>query len=119
VSNPSALSRDTLYIPARAYISWTLNFGFASEQETVKMGTLSVYAPPQNQYGAERFICRAGLADAGQGEWDPNQGKVVYYDQLSAGTAFLYDRRRSIIMRFGPLQAAKAKAACSEVDIPF
>jgi hypothetical protein len=28
---------------------------------------------PWNQYGAERFICRAGLADAGQGEWDPNQ----------------------------------------------
>lgn len=45
MSNPSALSRDTLYIPARAYISWTLDFGFASEQETVKMGTPSVYAP--------------------------------------------------------------------------
>ncbi|KAJ7369044.1 hypothetical protein DFH08DRAFT_947925 [Mycena albidolilacea] len=90
---------DILYIPARAYISWTLDFGFASEEETVKMGTPS-------------------LADAGQGEWDSNQGKVVYYDQ-GAGTAFLYDRRRSIIMRFGPLQATKAKAACSEVDIPF
>lgn len=43
---------------------------------------------------------------------------MVYYDQ-DAGTAFLYDYRRSIIMRFGPLQAAKAKAACPEVDIPF
>ncbi|KAJ7821180.1 hypothetical protein B0H14DRAFT_3876000 [Mycena olivaceomarginata] len=65
-------SRTPSTSPARAYIAWTLDFGIASEQETVKMGTPSVYGPPRNQYGAERFICRAGLADAGQGEWDPN-----------------------------------------------
>ncbi|KAJ7821174.1 hypothetical protein B0H14DRAFT_2831817 [Mycena olivaceomarginata] len=80
-SDPSALPPDTLYIPARAYIHWTLDFGFASEQETVKIGGPSVYEPPRNQYGGERFMCRAVLQNMGKGQWDPYQGKVVYHDQ--------------------------------------
>lgn len=109
---------DTLYIPARAYIHWTLDFGFASEQETVKIGGPSVYEPPRNQYGGERFMCRAVLQNMGKGQWDPYQGKVVYHDQ-GGGTAFMYDRRRSVIVRLGPQEPAKAKAVAPDVDIPF
>ncbi|KAJ7922352.1 hypothetical protein B0H13DRAFT_2267582 [Mycena leptocephala] len=115
-SDPSSLPKDTLYIPARAYIHWVADFGFASEQESVKMGGPSVDEPPRNQYGPERFVCRAILANAGKGQWDPHQGKVVYYDQGS-GTAVLYDRRRSVIVRLGPQEPVKAMV--HGVVIPF
>ncbi|KAF7335274.1 Ankyrin repeat and mynd domain-containing protein 2-like [Mycena sanguinolenta] len=115
-SDPSALPKDTLYIPARAYIHWVLDFGFASEQECVKMGGPPVDEPPRNQYGGERFICRALLANAGKGQWDPHQGKVVYYDK-GLGTAFLHDRRRSVMVRLGPQEPAKARV--HGVEIPF
>jgi hypothetical protein len=36
------------------------------------MGGPPVYEPPRNQYGGERFICCALIA---------NEGKVVCYDQ--------------------------------------
>ncbi|KAJ7034135.1 hypothetical protein C8F04DRAFT_1102362 [Mycena alexandri] len=106
-SDPSSLPKDTLYLPARAYIQWVADFGFANEQEIVKMGGPSVDEPPRNQYGPERFICRALLSHAGKGQWDPHQAKMVYYDQ-GEGTAFLYDRRRSVIMRVGPQEPGKA-----------
>jgi hypothetical protein len=80
------------------------------------MGGPSVDEPPRNQYGPERFVCRAILANAGKGQWDPHQGKVVYYDQGS-GTAVLYDRRRSVIVRLGPQEPAKAMV--HGVVIPF
>ncbi|KAJ6520960.1 hypothetical protein B0H19DRAFT_1146758 [Mycena capillaripes] len=115
-SNPSSLPKDTLYVPARAYIHWVVDFGFASEQESVKFGGPAVSEPPRNQYGGERFICRTLLADAGKGQWDPHQGKVVYYDQ-GGGTAFLHDRRRSVIVRFGPQEPGKALV--HGVVIPF
>ncbi|KAJ7265397.1 hypothetical protein B0H12DRAFT_1230429 [Mycena haematopus] len=116
MSDPSSLPQNTLYIPARAYLHWVVDFGFASEQESVKMGGPSVGEPPRNQYGGERFICRALLANAGKGQWDPHQGKVVYYDK-GAGTAVLYDRRRSVIVRLGPQEGAKARV--HGVEIPF
>ncbi|KAJ7857641.1 GTP binding protein [Mycena olivaceomarginata] len=111
-----ATFEDTLYVPARAYFHWVADFGFASEQEAVKMGGPLVDEPPRNQYGGERFMCRAILANAGKGQWDPHQGKVVYYDQ-GGGTAFLYDRRRSVIVRVGPLEPRKARV--HGVEIPF
>ncbi|KAJ7855874.1 hypothetical protein B0H14DRAFT_3865091 [Mycena olivaceomarginata] len=92
-SDPSALPKDTLYVPARAYIHWVADFGFASEQEAVKMGGPLV--------GGERFMCRAILANAGKG----------------GGTAFLYDRRRSVIVRIGPQEPGKARV--HGVEIPF
>ncbi|KAJ7682043.1 hypothetical protein DFH06DRAFT_1160063 [Mycena polygramma] len=115
-ADPSSLPEDTLYVPARAYIHWVADFGFASEQEAVMMGGPSVSEPPRNQYGEERFLCRAILADAGKGQWDPHQMKVVYYDQ-GGGTAFLYDRRRSVFVRFGPQEPGKALV--HGVVIPF
>ncbi|KAJ7257775.1 hypothetical protein C8J57DRAFT_1721091 [Mycena rebaudengoi] len=106
-NNPASLPKDTLYIPVRAYIHWVIDFGFANEQESVKMGGPPVDEPPHNEYRTKRFICRAVLANAGKGQWDPDQGKVVYYDE-GAGTAIMYDRRRSIIVRLGPQEPAKA-----------
>ncbi|KAK7062302.1 ankyrin repeat and mynd domain-containing protein 2-like protein [Favolaschia claudopus] len=117
-SDPASLPKDTLYIPTRAYIHWVTDFGFASEQETVKFGGPPVYEPPRNQYGNERFVCRVILANAGKGQWDPHQGKVVYYDK-GAGTAYIHDRRRSIMVRVGPQEAAKARAAQPGLEIPF
>ncbi|KAF7352244.1 Ankyrin repeat and mynd domain-containing protein 2-like [Mycena venus] len=102
-ADPSALPEDTLYVPARAYIHWVADFGFASEQEAVKMGGPPVDEPPRNQYGGERFMCRAILANAGKGP--------------GGGTAFLYDRRRSVIIRVGPQEAGKARV--HGVEIPF
>ncbi|KAJ7801298.1 hypothetical protein B0H14DRAFT_3783603 [Mycena olivaceomarginata] len=115
-SHPSALPKDTLYVPARAYIHWVADFGFASEQEAAKMGGPLVDEPPRNQHGGKRFMCRAILANAGKGQWDPHQGKVVYYD-LGGGTAFLYDRRRSVIVRIGPQEPGKSRV--HGVEIPF
>ncbi|KAJ7827686.1 hypothetical protein B0H14DRAFT_3144537 [Mycena olivaceomarginata] len=37
-------------------VIWVSEFGFASLQESVKMGSPPVYEPPRNQYGGERFI---------------------------------------------------------------
>ncbi|KAJ7801296.1 GTP binding protein [Mycena olivaceomarginata] len=115
-SDPSALPKDTLYVPARTYFHWVADFGFASEQEAVKMGGPPVDEPPRNQHGGERFMCRAILANAGKGQWDPHRGKVVYYNQ-GGGTAFLYDRRRSVIVRVGPQEPGKARVHGAE--IPF
>lgn len=115
-NDPASLPKDTLYIPVRAYIHWVIDFGFANEQESVKMGGPPVDEPPRNEYGTERFICRVVLANAGKGQWDPHQGKVVYYDE-GAGTAIMYDRRRSVIVRLGPQEPAKALV--HGVVIPF
>ncbi|KAJ7145820.1 hypothetical protein C8R44DRAFT_755959 [Mycena epipterygia] len=115
-NDPSSLPKDTLYVPVRAYIHWVADFGFASDQEVVRMGGPPVEEPPRNEYGTERFICRAVLANEGKGQWDPHQEKVVYYDR-GAGTAFLYDRRRSVMVRLGPQEPAKALV--HGVVIPF
>ncbi|KAJ7821181.1 hypothetical protein B0H14DRAFT_2831833 [Mycena olivaceomarginata] len=117
-SDPASLPKDTLYIPARAYLPWVAELGFASDQESVKMGGPSVYEPPRNQYGGERFMCRALLAEGGKGQWDPHQGKTVWYDQ-GTGIAMLHDRRRSVLVRFGPQEPAKARAIAPEINLPF
>lgn len=117
-SDPASLPKDTLYIPARAYLPWVAELGFASDQESVKMGGPSVYEPPRNQYGSERFMCRALLAEGGKGQWDPHQGKTVWYDQ-GTGIAMLHDRRRSVLVRFGPQEPAKARAIAPEINLPF
>ncbi|KAJ7682910.1 hypothetical protein B0H17DRAFT_942527 [Mycena rosella] len=114
-SDPDSLPKDTLYIPVCAYIHWTLDFGFASEQEGVKMGGPPTEENPRNEYGPERFVCRVALPDVGQGQWDPHQGKVIYHDR--GGTAYLYDRRRSVIVRLGPQEPTKAMV--HGVTIPF
>ncbi|KAJ6526588.1 hypothetical protein DFH09DRAFT_168796 [Mycena vulgaris] len=115
-SDPSSLPKDTLYIPVRAFIHWVLDWGFASEQESVKMCGPSITESPRNEYGVERFMCRALLAHAGEGQFDPYQGKVLYHDQ-GGGTAYLHDRRRSVIVRLGPQEPAKALV--HGVVIPF
>ncbi|KAJ7150968.1 hypothetical protein C8R43DRAFT_1005788 [Mycena crocata] len=106
-SDPSSLPKDTLYIPVRAYIHWAIDFGFGNEQELVKIGSPPIDECPRNEYGGERFICRALVAHAGQGQWDPHQAKIVYRDG-GGGTAVLFDRRRSVIVRLGPQEPAKA-----------
>ncbi|KAJ7482253.1 hypothetical protein B0H11DRAFT_2022344 [Mycena galericulata] len=105
VSDPSSLPPDTLYIPVRAFVPWVADFGFASEQESVKMGGPPVGENPRNEYGTERFICRAIMPDGGAAQWDPNEGKQVLY---GAGTLFISDRRRSVMVRMGPQEPAKA-----------
>ncbi|KAJ7682046.1 hypothetical protein DFH06DRAFT_1160067 [Mycena polygramma] len=115
-ADPSSLPKDTLYVPARAYIHWVVDEGFACEQEIAKMGGPPVSEPPRNQYGQERFLCRALLNDAGKGQWDPHQMKIVYHDQ-GGGTVYLHDRRRSVIVRFGPQEPGKALV--HGVVIPF
>ncbi|KAJ7821176.1 hypothetical protein B0H14DRAFT_2599393 [Mycena olivaceomarginata] len=87
LSDPSSLPKDTLYLPARAYLNGSRN------------SALPLY----------RSL---------QGGWDPEQGKVVCYDQ-GTGTACLYDRRRSVIVRLGPQEAAKIRAASPKTEMPF
>ncbi|KAJ6619062.1 hypothetical protein B0H10DRAFT_1947075 [Mycena sp. CBHHK59/15] len=79
-SDPSSLPADTLYVPVKAMIHWVADFGFANEQESVKMA-LHMPRRPGN---------------AGKGQWDPHKGKTVFYER-GGGTAFLYDRRRSVM----------------------
>ncbi|KAJ7619516.1 hypothetical protein FB45DRAFT_160611 [Roridomyces roridus] len=101
-SNPSSLPPNTLYVPVRAYIHWVVDFGFACEQECVKIGGPPVDENPRNEYGSERFICRALLpANSEHG----------------VGTAFVYDRRRSVMIRVGPL--VPVSALHHGVVIPF
>ncbi|KAF8207877.1 hypothetical protein K438DRAFT_1713412 [Mycena galopus ATCC 62051] len=115
-SDPSALPKNTLYAPARAYITWAADCGFASDHEAMKLGAPSVDELPRNHYGRERFVCLAILPNAGKAQWDPEEGKMMYYDEGS-GTVVLYDRRRSILVRLGPQDRASAKL--QGVDIPF
>ncbi|KAJ7167807.1 hypothetical protein C8R46DRAFT_1094207 [Mycena filopes] len=115
-NDPSSLPKDTFYIPARAYIHWVVDFGFANEQEVVKMGGPPTDEPPRNPYGPERFLCRALLSDAGKGQWDPHQKKMVYFHQ-GEGTVFMFDRRRSVIVRVGPQEPPKALV--HGIVIPF
>ncbi|KAJ6614637.1 hypothetical protein B0H10DRAFT_1916467 [Mycena sp. CBHHK59/15] len=115
-SDPSSLPADTLYVPVKAMIHWVADFGFANEQESVKMGGPPVRECPRNEYGTERFICRAVLANAGKGQWDPHKGKTVFYER-GGGTAFLYDRRRSVMVRLGPQEPVNALV--HGVVIPF
>ncbi|KAJ7079575.1 hypothetical protein B0H15DRAFT_858273 [Mycena belliarum] len=116
LNDPASLPKDTLYIPVRAFVPWVADFGFANEQEAVKMGGPVIAENPRNEYGTERFICRAILPNAGKAQWDPHQGKVVYYDR-GGGTAVLWDRRRSIIVRLAPEEPPQALK--SGIVIPF
>ncbi|KAJ7682907.1 hypothetical protein B0H17DRAFT_986325 [Mycena rosella] len=106
-SDPSSLPKDTLYVPVRAFVPWVAYAGFANEQEAVKMGGPPTDENPRNEYGTERFICRAILPNAGKAGWDPEQAKVVHYDQ-GGGTAVLFDRRRSVIVRLAPEEPPQA-----------
>ncbi|KAJ7468624.1 hypothetical protein FB451DRAFT_1480147 [Mycena latifolia] len=107
ISDPASLPKDTLYIPVRAFVPWVSDFGFANEQEAVKMGGPPVSENPRNEYGTERFICRALRPNAGKAQWDPHQGKVVYYDR-GGGTCVFYDRRRTVMTRLAPEEPPKA-----------
>lgn len=80
------------------------------------MGGPLVNENPRNEYGTERFICRALMPNAGVSQWDPHQGRVVTYGS-GAGTAVLYDRRRSVMVRLGPQEAGKA--LLQGIVIPF
>ncbi|KAJ7619519.1 hypothetical protein FB45DRAFT_1062907 [Roridomyces roridus] len=96
LNDASSLPPNKLYIPTRAYIHWVTDFGFADSQEAVKMGGPPKDEPPRNEYGTERFVCRA----------------------LLIGTmAFVYDRRRTVLVRFGPQEPAKAMM--QGVALPF
>ncbi|KAJ7777542.1 hypothetical protein DFH07DRAFT_731156 [Mycena maculata] len=116
ISEPSSLPPDTLYIPVRAFVPWVTDFGFASEQEAVKMGGPVVGENPRNEYGAKRFICRALMPNAGTSQWDPHQAKMVFYGR-GAGTAVFFDRRRSVMVRLGPQEPAQALQ--QGIVIPF
>ncbi|KAJ6526578.1 hypothetical protein DFH09DRAFT_168768 [Mycena vulgaris] len=115
-NNPESLPKDTLYVPVRAFVPWVPDFGFANEQEAVKMGCPSIAECPRNEYGTERFMCRAILPNAGKAQWDPHQEKVVYYD-AGGGMVFLADRRRSVMVRLAPDEPPKALV--HGIVIPF
>ncbi|KAF8527758.1 hypothetical protein JB92DRAFT_3210160 [Gautieria morchelliformis] len=100
LDDPASLPSNKFLIPARAYFSWSLDFGFANEQEIVKMGSGTVYESPRNEYGDERFVCFAILRLVGP-----------------SISITMFDRRRSVLVMAGHTEHRAAMEA--GITIPF
>ncbi|KAF7345105.1 Ankyrin repeat and mynd domain-containing protein 2-like [Mycena venus] len=103
---PSSLPPGTLYIPVRTYTHWVADFGFANAQEAIEFGNPSLGECAVNQYGTDRFMCRILWA-----------GEPEHLDERLWQTAVLFDRRRSVIVRFGPKETERAQKR--GIVIPF
>ncbi|KAF8586461.1 hypothetical protein K439DRAFT_1340929 [Ramaria rubella] len=97
LNEPASLDVNKFYIPARAYLSWVLEYGFSVEQEAVKMGGSTFEECPRNEYGDDRFVCRAIL--------------------MPQGGVYLCDRRRSVLVRV--LEADRCVASQQGMVVPF
>jgi hypothetical protein len=94
----------------RAYTYWVADFGFTSEIEAIQYGNPSMTHCPVNEYGAERFMCRAIWKTQGE-------ERVAFHYERTYTVASLYDRKRSVLVRFGPKEADEALER--GIAIPF
>ncbi|KAL0952185.1 hypothetical protein HGRIS_008797 [Hohenbuehelia grisea] len=109
ITNPSSFPPNTYYISARTYVDCILETGFAIEQEAVKYsGTTNIGDAQRNEYGNERFIVRTFK--------DPNYSHNGSY---KGQTMFLWDRRRSVLLRSSPGDPPMAKERGWPFEIPF
>ncbi|KAK7677844.1 hypothetical protein QCA50_019156 [Cerrena zonata] len=107
---PTNLKPGKFYVPARTFLDFIIDNGFAVDQEGVKMSGLAPIGDcPPNEYGDERFILKA------------TRPLDYTVNGMAKGlTIILFDRRRSIQMRTGPgdvMFAEKTKLASG--PIPF
>ncbi|KAJ6542689.1 hypothetical protein B0H19DRAFT_1171458 [Mycena capillaripes] len=102
INAPSALSRETFYIPVRAFSHWVADFGFANEIEAVRLGSPDSMTEPVNEYGTKRFICRV--------VWGKRlEGKIPYHNERMWIRMTIFDRRRSVVVSVDPKKVHKAK----------
>ncbi|KAG9222180.1 hypothetical protein CCMSSC00406_0009007 [Pleurotus cornucopiae] len=106
----AAFPAGTFYIPARSYVDFVPESGFAVEQEAVKFsGSTNNSEAHRNEYGSTRFVVRT-LKPPGYSHMG---GK------FQGETVFLWDRRRSLCCRTGPGEQPVAKELKLGYDIPF
>uniref|UniRef100_A0A0W0G8E2 MYND-type domain-containing protein n=1 Tax=Moniliophthora roreri TaxID=221103 RepID=A0A0W0G8E2_MONRR len=88
------LPKGKWYVPARCYHDFAPNTGFAILSEmAIHSGCPPTGECAPNEYGTERFILRTSL--------DP-QYCVGGLPQFRGTTVFMWDRRRSFLLRAGP-----------------
>ncbi|KAJ7657919.1 hypothetical protein DFH06DRAFT_1197507 [Mycena polygramma] len=102
---PTSLAPNKLYVPLLAYSYWVGDFGFSSEVESIQLGNPSMSQVPENEYGTEHFICRLAWKIQ-PGLYHPGRREMV-----------LYDRRRSVLVHFGPKEVRRAEKR--GMTIPF
>lgn len=110
LSDPSSFPSDKFYVAARSYSVISLENGFAIAQEDIKYsGTTNVGEAIRDEYAGGRFqvVCVRPPA-------------YSYGDHRHRGTViFIWDRRRSLLLRTGPGEAEMARAAGGQYSIPF
>ncbi|KAL4255330.1 MUB1/samB family protein [Pleurotus pulmonarius] len=106
----TAFPAGTFYVPARTYIEFVPESGFAVEQEAVKFsGSTNITEAHKNEYGDTRFIVQTRKPPGYSHMGGKFQGETV----------FLCDRRRSLLCRTGPGEQPVAKEFNLGYDIPF
>ncbi|KAJ7147310.1 hypothetical protein C8R46DRAFT_1045343 [Mycena filopes] len=108
---------EALYVPLRASSYWVADFGFANPREAVWVGSPSRTECPINEYGSKRFICRAVMESARDAQIAHPERNPRKPSTYKNGMALLYDRRRSVLVRFGLDEARRARERGSRV--PF
>ncbi|KAJ7160733.1 hypothetical protein C8R46DRAFT_1223083 [Mycena filopes] len=108
---------EALYVPLRASSYWVADFGFANPREAVWVGSPSRTECPINEYGSKRFICRAVMESARDAQIAHPERNPRKPSTHKNGMALLYDRRRSVLVRFGLDEARRARERGSRV--PF
>ncbi|KAF9488206.1 hypothetical protein BDN71DRAFT_1457625 [Pleurotus eryngii] len=101
---------DTATFPARSYVDFVPESGFAVEQEAVKFsGSTNNSEVRKNEYGSTQFVVRT-LKPPGYSHMG---GKFQWE------TVFLWDWRRSLCRRTGSGEQPVAKELKLGYEIPF
>jgi hypothetical protein len=100
LDDPASLPSNKFFIPARAYFSWSLDCSFANGQETVKMGSGTVYESPRTSMATS--VCLYCDSETGEG--------INFHN-------YMFDRGRSVLVRAEHREHRAAMEA--GITIPF
>ncbi|KAF9030311.1 hypothetical protein BDZ89DRAFT_672575 [Hymenopellis radicata] len=109
LTDPASFPQNKLYISARTYVDFVPESGYAIEQEAIKYsGSCSINDCPHNEYGNERFLVSTQMP-----------ATYSHNGQYQGQTVFLWDRRRSILLRTSPGDPPMARERGMPFEIPF
>ncbi|KAF8911324.1 hypothetical protein CPB85DRAFT_1253002 [Mucidula mucida] len=109
LTDPASFPSHKSYISARTYVNFIPESGYAIEQEAIKYsGSCSINDCPRNEYGNERFLVSTQMP-----------ATYSHNSQYQGQTVFLWDRRRSILLRTAPGDPPMARQRGWPFEIPF
>lgn len=109
LTDPASFPSDKLYVSARTYVDFIPETGYALEQEAIKYsGSSNINDCPRNEYGDERFLVLTQMP-----------ATYSHNGKYQGQTIFLWDRRRSILLRTSPGDPPMAKERGWPFEIPF